>query len=111
MIITVGTTVATLGHRRAGGLRLRARPLRWAVRFLGGWLLFSRMMPPVIFIIPLFLFFHQLRLINTYLGLILAYMSGLLPFTVWMCAGYFEDIPRRSRRPRGSMARRGCARS
>ncbi|MCY7419392.1 MAG: carbohydrate ABC transporter permease [Chloroflexi bacterium] len=92
VIITVGTTVATLiigvpaGYAFARGRFVG----RW---FLGGWLLFSRMMPPVIFIIPLFLFFHQLRLINTYLGLILAYMSGLLPFTVWMCAGYFEDIP------------------
>ena len=92
VIITVGTTVATLvigvpaGYAFARG-RFSGRWL------LGGWLLFSRMMPPVIFIIPLFLFFHQLRLINTYLGLILAYMSGLLPFTVWMCAGYFQDIP------------------
>ena len=91
-IITIGTTVVTLaigvpaGYAFARG-RFRGR------RFLGGWLLFSRMMPPVIFIIPLFLFFHQLRLINTYQGLILAYMSGLLPFTVWMCASYFEDIP------------------
>jgi multiple sugar transport system permease protein len=92
LIITVGTTVATLvigvpaGYAFARG-RFRGR------RLLGGWLLFSRMMPPVIFIIPLFLFFYQLKLINTYQGLVLAYMSGLLPFTVWMCASYFEDIP------------------
>ena len=85
MIITVGTTVATLVIGVPAGYAFaRGRFVgRW---FLGGWLLFSRMMPPVIFIIPLFLFFHQLRLINTYLGLILAYMTGLLPFTVWMCA-------------------------
>ncbi|MFN8620105.1 MAG: carbohydrate ABC transporter permease [Chloroflexota bacterium] len=92
VIITVGTTALTLvlgvpaGYAFARGKFVG----RW---FLGGWLLFSRMMPPVIFIIPLFLFFHQLHLIDTYLGLVLAYMTGLLPFTVWMCAGYFEDIP------------------
>jgi multiple sugar transport system permease protein len=92
VIITVGTTVATLvvgvpaGYAFARG-RFRGR------RFLGGWLLFSRMVPPVIFIIPLFLFFNQLRLIDSFLGLVLAYMTGLLPFTVWMCASYFEDIP------------------
>ncbi len=62
-------------------------------RFFTGWLLLSRMVPPVIFIIPLFLFFHRLRLIDTYQGLTLAYMTGLLPFTVWMCASYFQDIP------------------
>jgi len=92
VIITVGTTVATLVIGVPAGYAF-ARGRFLGRRFLGGWLLFSRMMPPVIFIIPLFLFFHQLRLINTYQGLILAYMSGLLPFTVWMCASYFEDIP------------------
>jgi multiple sugar transport system permease protein len=92
VIITVCTTTATLAIGVPAGYAF-ARG-RFAGRWLlGGWLLFSRMMPPVIFIIPLFLFFHQLRLINTYLGLTLAYMTGLLPFTVWMCASYFEDIP------------------
>ena len=91
-VITAGTIVGTLvvgvpaGYAFARG-RFRGR------LFLGGWLLFSRMIPPVIYIIPLFLFFHQLRLINTYQGLILAYMTGLLPFTVWMTASYFQDIP------------------
>ena len=51
------------------------------------------MMPPVIFIIPLFLFFYQLRLVNSYLGLTLAYMTGLLPFTVWMAAGTSRTCP------------------
>jgi multiple sugar transport system permease protein len=92
VVITVATTAATLvigvpaGYAFARGKFVG----RW---FLGGWLLFSRMMPPVIFIIPLFLFFNRLGLTNSYLGLVLAYMTGLLPFTVWMCAGYFEDIP------------------
>jgi multiple sugar transport system permease protein len=61
--------------------------------FLGGWLLFSRMVPPVIFIIPLFLFFHDLGLIDSFGGLMLAYMTGLLPFAIWMSASYFADIP------------------
>ena len=61
--------------------------------FLGGWLLFSRMVPPVIFIIPLFLFFHDLGLVDSFGGLMLAYMTGLLPFTIWMTASYFADIP------------------
>ncbi len=92
VIITVATTVATLVIGVPAGYAF-ARGRFPGRRFLGGWLLFSRMVPPVIFIIPLFLFFNQLRLTNSYLGLVLAYMSGLLPFTVWMCASYFEDIP------------------
>lgn len=91
-VITVLTTVATMilgvpaGYAFARG-RFPGR------RFFAGWLLFSRMVPPVIFIIPLFLFFHILGLVDTWAGLTLAYLTGLLPFTVWMTASYFEDIP------------------
>ena len=38
-------------------------------------------------------------------GLVLAYMTGLLPFTVWMCAGYFEDIPLEIEEARATLAR------
>ena len=92
VVITVSTVVATLGLGVPAGYAF-ARGSFPGRRFLGGWLLFSRMVPPVIFIIPLFMYFHQLRLVNTYQGLILAYMTGLLPFTVWMTASYFQDIP------------------
>ena len=92
VIVTAMTTIATLvfgvpaGYAFARG-RFRGR------HFLGGWLLFSRMVPPVLFIIPLFLFFHQLDLIDNYIGLTLAYLTGLLPFTIWMTASYFQDVP------------------
>ena len=51
------------------------------------------MVPPVIFIIPLFLFFHNLHLVGTFQGMILAYMTGLLPFAIWMTSSYFQDVP------------------
>ncbi len=92
VIITVLTTVATLVFGVPAGYAF-ARGRFLGRRFLGGWLLFSRMVPPVIFIIPLFLFFHQLHLINSFLGLVLAYLTGLLPFTIWMTSSYFQDIP------------------
>jgi multiple sugar transport system permease protein len=91
-IITVTTTVATLVIGVPAGYAF-ARGKFVGRRFLGGFLLFSRMVPPVIFIIPLFLFFHHLNLIGSFRGLTLAYMTGLLPFTVWMTASYFQDIP------------------
>lgn len=91
-IITVATTAATLVIGGPAGYAF-ARGQFFGRRFLGGWLLFSRMVPPVIFIIPLFLFFHILGLIDSFLGLTLAYLTGLLPFTIWMAASYFQDVP------------------
>lgn len=92
VIITVLTTAATLVFGGPAGYAF-ARGQFTGRRFLGGWLLFSRMVPPVIFIIPLFLFFHILHLIDSFIGLTLAYLTGLLPFTIWMAASYFQDVP------------------
>jgi len=92
VIITTLATGFTLifgipaGYAFARG-RFRGR------NFFGAFLLFSRMVPPVIYIIPLFLFFHLLNLIGTFTGLTLAYLTGLLPFTVWMSASYFQGVP------------------
>jgi multiple sugar transport system permease protein len=92
VIITVMTTAGTMLFGVPAGYAFARGKFRGR-RFLGGWLLFSRMVPPVIFIIPLFLSFHQLSLIDSFLGLALAYLSGLLPFTIWMTASYFQDVP------------------
>jgi multiple sugar transport system permease protein len=92
VIITVLTTVATLVLGVPAGYAF-ARGHFAGKRFFAGWMLLSRMVPPVIFIIPLFLYFHQLKLVDSYLGLTLAYLTGLLPFTVWLTASYIQDIP------------------
>jgi multiple sugar transport system permease protein len=92
VILTATTTIATLGLGVPAGYAF-ARGKFKGRRSLGAFLLFSRMVPPVIFIIPLFLFFHNLNLVGTYTGLTLAYLTGLLPFAAWMSASYFQDIP------------------
>jgi multiple sugar transport system permease protein len=91
-IITVSTTLATVLFGVPAGYAF-ARGRFPGRRFLGGFLLFSRMVPPVIFIIPLFLYYYHLHLVGSFTGMTLAYMTGLLPFTVWMTAAYFQDVP------------------
>ncbi len=59
------------------------------------WVLTNRMMPPVAVLIPIFVTFQTLRLLDTLLGLIILYTAMQLPFVVWMLTGYFRDIPRR----------------
>jgi multiple sugar transport system permease protein len=92
VILTTSTTVATLVFGLPVGYAF-ARGKFWGRSFLGIFMLFSRMVPPVVFIIPLFLFFHDLHLVGSYRGLTLAYMTGLLPFACWMSASYFRDVP------------------
>ena len=57
------------------------------------WILTNRMMPAVAVILPVFLIFQTLNLLDSYIGLIVLYTAMQLPFVVWMLKGYFEDIP------------------
>jgi multiple sugar transport system permease protein len=59
------------------------------------WVLTNRMMPPVAVLIPIFVTFQTLRLLDTLIGLIILYTAMQLPFVVWMLTGYFREIPRR----------------
>mgnify|MGYP001028471212 CR=1 FL=1 len=62
--------------------------------FLATWILSQRMLPAVATAIPLFIMFSNLRIIDTHIGMILAYMSFSLPLAIWLLRGYFMDIPR-----------------
>jgi multiple sugar transport system permease protein len=50
--------------------------------------------PAVAFLIPLFIMIRTLRLIDTYLGVILIFVAFVVPIGIWLLRGFFEDIPR-----------------
>jgi multiple sugar transport system permease protein len=56
-------------------------------------LLFTRMLPTIVLIPAFFLMLRALGLQNTLTGLVVAYCSFTLPFTVWIMKAYFETIP------------------
>lgn len=63
-------------------------------KFFASWLLLLlRMAPPVGFVIPLFLVYVKVGLIDSYAGLIFAYTSLTLPFVVWSMWTSFNQIP------------------
>jgi arabinogalactan oligomer/maltooligosaccharide transport system permease protein len=57
-------------------------------------LLFTQMVPAGMLILPLYLMIMKLNLINTYLGMIIAYSVSSLPFSIWILKGYYDTIPR-----------------
>jgi ABC-type glycerol-3-phosphate transport system permease component len=56
--------------------------------------LLLQMFPVILVLIPLFLIFRDLHLINTFWSAILIYISGQLPFATWLYRGFFASIPR-----------------
>lgn len=59
-----------------------------------GLLLGTQMLPGVMLLLPLFLMIMRLRLMNTYLGMVVAYSVSSVPFSIWILKGYFDTIPR-----------------
>jgi multiple sugar transport system permease protein len=51
------------------------------------------MMPPIVTIIPLFIFFGTVNLLNTKTAVVIAYTAFNLPFVIWMMKSYFQDLP------------------
>lgn len=58
-----------------------------------GFILAVTMFPQISIVSPLFLLLRTLRLIDTYPGLILPYLTFAMPLTVWLLVGYFRQIP------------------
>lgn len=56
--------------------------------------LFLRMLPPIAVLLPVFLMFVNLRLIDTYTGLILMYTTSAIPTVIWMMWGYYKELPK-----------------
>ena len=56
--------------------------------------LLVQMFPGIIILVPYFLVMNTLGLLNSHLGLILAYCVTALPLCVWMLKGFFDTIPR-----------------
>jgi len=57
-------------------------------------ILMARMVPGITFLVPLFIIFRTLGMIDTYASLILTHMLVGLPFIVWVMVPFFESIPR-----------------
>jgi ABC-type glycerol-3-phosphate transport system permease component len=91
-VVSVGSTLVAMALSALAAYGFSRFRLRWE-RPLILLLLFTQMLPGTLLIIPYFQLMAGLRLINTYLSLILAYVSFALPFSTWMLIGFFRSIP------------------
>ncbi|GIV79093.1 MAG: ABC transporter permease [Litorilinea sp.] len=54
----------------------------------------TQMFPQVLLVIPIYLIIVSLFLLDTVIGVVLGQMILVLPFQMWMLAGYFDNVPR-----------------
>ena len=90
----------------AGGSTLIAAliavPAAWSMAFASTkrtkdillWMLSTKMMPAVGVLVPIYLLYKNLGLLDTRSGLVAILCLGNLPIVVWMLFTYFKEIPR-----------------
>jgi ABC-type glycerol-3-phosphate transport system permease component len=49
--------------------------------------------PPILLVVPIYVFMVNAGLYNTYTGVILVHIVLVLPFSIWLLNGFFRDIP------------------
>ncbi|GGP97847.1 sugar ABC transporter permease [Streptomyces mutabilis] len=92
LVVSLGTTVigvmvaATTGYAVSRMRFPGYRKLMWV-------LLVTQMFPIAVLIVPMYQILSDLRLVDSYLGLILVYCSTAVPYCAWLLKGYFDTIP------------------
>jgi multiple sugar transport system permease protein len=87
-VVAAGATFAVLAA--TVGRRFR-RTL--SNRDLAFWIISQRILPPVAVVIPIYVLFQQLRLLDTRTALVITYAATNLPIVVWLMRDYFARLP------------------
>ncbi len=67
---------------------------RYNLRRLAMAILVTRMIPYITALVPFWIVYKQVGLLNTYTGIILSHLVITIPFGVWIMMGFIEDIPK-----------------
>jgi multiple sugar transport system permease protein len=91
-IVSLGTTLIALALGAAAAYALARLSVPGGDR-VALLVLATQMFPGIVIVIPLFIVMSRLGLIDTRGGLIVVYLSFVLPVVIWVLKGFFEAIP------------------
>ena len=83
----IAVVLGVLGAYALARLKVRGKET------LGRSVLLAYMFPGVLLVIPLVLVFTRLGLLNTQMGLSLAYLTFALPFVMWVMRDFLGSVP------------------
>ncbi len=92
LLVSVVVTVTGVALASTAGYALSRYRFRGRNSLLGG-LLITQMFPATMLLLPLYVVLINLRLLDSYLGLVVIYSATALPFCVWQMKGYYDTIP------------------
>ena len=92
LIVSIGTTIAGVGLAIPAAYGFSRFKFSGRNPAMFSFLL-VQMFPGIIIIVPYFMVMKSLGLLDSHLGLILAYSVTALPLCVWMLKGFFDTVP------------------
>ncbi|MEM9812710.1 MAG: carbohydrate ABC transporter permease [Pseudomonadota bacterium] len=79
-------------------LLARAVGRLYTVRLANGdilfWIISQRILAPIVVVVPIYMMFQSVRLLDTHIALILTYAVVNMPIVVWLMYDFFNSIPR-----------------
>lgn len=90
LVIAAGSTALGL----VLGLPAAFSIAQYKQKKLAVFILISRMVPGITFLLPLFIMFRYFGMVDTFTSLILSHLLVGLPFIVWVMVPFFESIPK-----------------
>lgn len=90
---TLAVGIGSLAGYALTRFRYRVPLLNWRNNDVAFWIISQRMLPPVVVILPFLIMYRVLGLIDTHVGMILAYTVFNLPFAVWILRDFFAGLP------------------
>ena len=93
IIASLASTAVVLALAIPAAYALALRPMKkW--KDLLFFFISTKFLPPAGIIVPLYVIFRDLSLLNTIQGLVVIYIAMNLPIAIWMLMSFFEEVPR-----------------
>jgi multiple sugar transport system permease protein len=93
LVVAAGTTVLALGFGIGSSYAFSRLHFRGRKPLLMSIIL-TQLLPLAVLIIPIYRIARSLELLNTYPGLMMAYLTFNLPVAIWLMRGFYVGIPR-----------------
>ena len=87
LVTVTGVVLASIGGYAFSRFRFVGRKATMLA------ILTTQMFPATMLLLPIYILIAKLGLVNTYLGLMVFYVSTALPFCVWQMKGFYDTIP------------------
>lgn len=92
LVVSITASVVSVVSGLSAGYALARFKFKGS-RIVAQGFLMVRLVPPITVVIPFFLMFSTLQLLDTSLGLILVYTVFLLPFSIWLFSSHIREVP------------------